>query len=390
MCDITFKRIFHPVGHGAFFTEQFIDPISNIVLYNVVYDCGSVSPQMKERIYHISDDMFYKNRCIDALFLSHFDDDHVNAIKYLVDRHYLYGTKLFVPLLKEESIVGVFPYYSNYHYISNLNGNNRIKVIKVDFDSEKEDGAEQPPILIEELKDNYIGSGTKLSSNHVDCLWYYIPFNIVNDNEVFETLMKKLDDADLDYSKLTDKEDVSNNLKKIRKVYQTIGKKPANGTKINFNSLQLLSYPAKTDTCKEYSRHSTNQYYFEDYYRWNKGYVKYKFHHEGLYPGSCLYTGDTSANIEDVWKKIILIIDKYLKRKLVLFQIPHHGSINSNDFKSLADKKIYATFANYGDFKGKCIFNPILAYQFEMIQKPLIHVTDDWKSSFEEQWILSK
>ena len=54
MCDIKFKRIFHPVGHGAFFTEQFIDPISNIVLYNVVYDCGSVSPQMKERIYHIN------------------------------------------------------------------------------------------------------------------------------------------------------------------------------------------------------------------------------------------------------------------------------------------------------------------------------------------------
>lgn len=387
MSEIVFKRIFHPVGHGAFFTEQFIDPISNIVQYNVVYDCGSISPQMKERIYHISDDMFYKNRCIDALFLSHFDDDHVNAIKYLVDHHYLYGTKLFVPLLKEESIVGVFPYYSNYRYISDLNGNNRIKVVKVDFDSEKEDGADQPPILIEELKDNNIGSGTKLSSNHVDCLWYYIPFNIC-DNKLVEKFEDKVKEAELDYDELSNEKYVTENIKEIRKVYQNFGKKTSNGTKINFNSLQLLSYPARPETCQEYSRHTTCHIYFEDYFRWNKGYTEYKFNYEELYPGSCLYTGDTSANIEEVWKKLITQIDKYLKRKLVLFQIPHHGSKYSHNTNMITEKKIYAAFSNNGVFKGKNVFDSALIFQFGMIQKPLIFVTDDWKSYFEEQWIL--
>ena len=33
-----FKRTFHPVGQGAFFTEQFYDDNQDTLLYNVVYD----------------------------------------------------------------------------------------------------------------------------------------------------------------------------------------------------------------------------------------------------------------------------------------------------------------------------------------------------------------
>ena len=38
------KRTFHPVGQGAFFTEQFYSDDATTLLYNVVYDCGSKSP----------------------------------------------------------------------------------------------------------------------------------------------------------------------------------------------------------------------------------------------------------------------------------------------------------------------------------------------------------
>ncbi len=41
MADIFFKRILHPVGQGAFFTEQFLDENGTSVL-NVVYDCGEM------------------------------------------------------------------------------------------------------------------------------------------------------------------------------------------------------------------------------------------------------------------------------------------------------------------------------------------------------------
>jgi len=36
---MVFKRVLHPVGQGAFFTEQFFDNAGKAV-FNVVYDCG--------------------------------------------------------------------------------------------------------------------------------------------------------------------------------------------------------------------------------------------------------------------------------------------------------------------------------------------------------------
>ena len=51
---IFLKRTFHPVGQGAFFTEQFFDNNKDMLLYNVVYDCGSkskdISTQMERDI----------------------------------------------------------------------------------------------------------------------------------------------------------------------------------------------------------------------------------------------------------------------------------------------------------------------------------------------------
>ena len=45
-----FKRVFHPVGQGAFFTEQFYDDDQNTLLYNIVYDCGSKSKDIGSQI----------------------------------------------------------------------------------------------------------------------------------------------------------------------------------------------------------------------------------------------------------------------------------------------------------------------------------------------------
>lgn len=44
------KRTFHPVGQGAFFTEQFYDNSQKKLLYNVVYDCGSKSTGIRKQM----------------------------------------------------------------------------------------------------------------------------------------------------------------------------------------------------------------------------------------------------------------------------------------------------------------------------------------------------
>ena len=37
------ERIFHPIGHGAFYTERFYEDDNDAPLFTAVYDCGSFS-----------------------------------------------------------------------------------------------------------------------------------------------------------------------------------------------------------------------------------------------------------------------------------------------------------------------------------------------------------
>lgn len=70
-------RLIFPVGQGGFAIEMINED------YVVAYDCGSASsPEMLElSIDCISE--FIKH--IDLLFISHFDNDHVSGIRYLLD-----------------------------------------------------------------------------------------------------------------------------------------------------------------------------------------------------------------------------------------------------------------------------------------------------------------
>jgi len=43
MTDLVFKRVLHPIGQVAFFSEQFYSEDKETLLYNVVYDSGSMS-----------------------------------------------------------------------------------------------------------------------------------------------------------------------------------------------------------------------------------------------------------------------------------------------------------------------------------------------------------
>ena len=80
MADITFKRVFHPIGQGAFFTEHFITTQNCL---HIVYDCGSMSrKRINEEISEYASSNF-KNEHIACIFISHFDMDHVNGLDEL-------------------------------------------------------------------------------------------------------------------------------------------------------------------------------------------------------------------------------------------------------------------------------------------------------------------
>ena len=75
---IKMRRVFHPVGQGAFYSESFYTGFGT---FNMVYDCGSMS----KGVDNIISNSFDKDNGndIDILFISHFDSDHVNKIALL-------------------------------------------------------------------------------------------------------------------------------------------------------------------------------------------------------------------------------------------------------------------------------------------------------------------
>lgn len=86
-----------PVGQGAFYLEQFKLDSGKI---NVVYDCGSDTSVnlIKRQI----DDVFDPGEEVHAVFISHFDMDHINGIEHLLKhcrvRH------IFFPLVTRKAI----------------------------------------------------------------------------------------------------------------------------------------------------------------------------------------------------------------------------------------------------------------------------------------------
>ena len=89
-------RTFHPIGQGAFYSEEFFNSEQNCV-FRIVYDCGSLkycglqrnsdgTPLEREDIEERVKRAFPNGHGIDILFVSHFDEDHVNLIPCLTER----------------------------------------------------------------------------------------------------------------------------------------------------------------------------------------------------------------------------------------------------------------------------------------------------------------
>lgn len=89
-------RKFLPVGQGAFYLERFDVPEAGPV--NIVYDCGSSSGHgiVRGQIHSC----FLPGEPVRAVFLSHFDADHVNGLEDLL--RYGRVEHIFFPLLTAE------------------------------------------------------------------------------------------------------------------------------------------------------------------------------------------------------------------------------------------------------------------------------------------------
>lgn len=116
MKHLTQQFTVHPVGQGLFYSGHVA--ISNAgelpATFNFVFDCGSLNAaNVDEEVKLYQTKYLPEGTYLDLLVISHFDEDHVNHIKILLDKRKVKKVVLpFAPL--EERLYLVLKYYSQF------------------------------------------------------------------------------------------------------------------------------------------------------------------------------------------------------------------------------------------------------------------------------------
>lgn len=78
------KFTIHPIGQGLFYSG--LIKINNTIRFKMVFDCGSLTKGAADDEIKLFRDYNFKNdNILDLLIISHFDADHVNKLKELLD-----------------------------------------------------------------------------------------------------------------------------------------------------------------------------------------------------------------------------------------------------------------------------------------------------------------
>ena len=361
------ERTFWPVGHGGFFSERIFSKEQHRYV-TVVYDCGTLrhktrcydriddflhprhlhnsirhlhksmlyAQQLNNRCLHCApffDELLYEwhgfshaINCIDILFITHFDKDHINCIAQLVSQVYVKNI--------------VIPYYDNYDLLylrtikgsplssidndilSSLNLPSSTRVYRILpenglDDVVQDDNQDYPSKIIIGDGSNW---GTTIRSKTKLCLretpdWFWAVFNYDRPHntprirkEIQELLIDEgKDPADLTY--LIDNLNVKRIREKINAIYGDSSAK-------NNGSLVIFSGCADTS---QILIHLSNP-------------LSKKLLHISFI-GACgfSYMGDYNCKSATRLNAYLDFISPY-KNQLSGIQIPHHGS--SNNFSS--------------------------------------------------------
>lgn len=194
-------RTIHPIGQGGFYSESFTETMadgSDYEIFNVIYDCGSETGNDTINKYlgrYIPNSMPKKR--INAVFISHLHNDHVNGLDYLLSNANV--TYLFLPQMTADVVIEAYLYNciksggtSNTANlcISKLlqNEYNNVKIVQIKELNEDEQfyRKENDSILIDNdgVLWNQYDSGTVFTITpriHTQggkaYKWLYIPFN---------------------------------------------------------------------------------------------------------------------------------------------------------------------------------------------------------------------
>lgn len=319
---INFTRTFHPVGQGAFYSEEFELPDHG--RFRIVYDCGSRTLSKSALEKRIKSD-FAGDMNVDILFISHFDEDHINGVEFLKPKTVVVpflseaqillltlcnmfqkGANSNVDLAKnptktfpEAQIIQILPYGSDYGSDSDFDPIFDLKAIN---GSNRDDNSKKN--VLKELRK--VKSLVPINILHDNPFWEYIPYN-PNWDKYVELFKSKMSQYKLDWNQLVAPDNgtyIEKNFSDLKKIYNELKQK-------NLHSLVVCS--------------SSKQDVMLSYYCAKCKYCLIPPCKLNL-PCGCIYFGDAKVDAE--WRDDFY---DYLKgldllEEIGTLQVPHHGS----------------------------------------------------------------
>lgn len=373
---ISINRIFHPVGQGLFCTEELILKNEKKV---VVYDCGSF--QKKKVIAEVNSFFPKKDEksVIDILFISHFDQDHINGIEELKENCVI--KNVVIPKLSTIQI----SYYlckdiENIILLKNLlltpeeffEGSTIVwiedsSITSNDMKEEEKNMVLEDDFCCYELKDGKLECYKKKNGVGVvikiDGIWMYKPFNYSTDTSM-DPFKYELERENLDLRKMHKIDYVWTHRKILKSIYAKMK------GKINFNSMLLYSdVLGNIDKVISYNDGSYSPCTDSDICS----------HFDCKKEVGCLYLGDSSPkSLEQFVNR-----NQYIKKHINILQVSHHGAVNDTRKENIVDLLSlniavlsYGTDNNYGHPSAVVI--DILNHSNKIIK----HVTEKRDSLF--------
>ena len=324
-------RLILPVGQGAFYVEKFKNSKS------IIYDCGSIGNI--EKIDNLIKECFDKNEVIEAIFISHLDEDHMNGVGKLLEKCKV--KRICFPLITEEMkqtlkikiMIEEIMENSYSEFVKEFIENPEISIKKIKEDMEielieilpndEQDIVEENNKKIdgEDTKNKKIKRIKKKSGEDIakeikelkynENKWELIPYNFKQETRVIE-FEKNLEKEFGKKISLKEVEGIwkknEDNRKKIKKVYESLK------GDLNTNSMTLFSGVRQVGKQMQY----------------DNSYVKV----------GCLYTGDYNANGNEKWESLEQAYKKYCKW-IGMIQVPHHGSSRNCNDTLISKKAVY-------------------------------------------------
>lgn len=350
-------RTFHPVGHGAFYTERFYDANQNVA--NIVFDCGcneACKPgkslaDFRKQINDIVDKVFPLNEAdkirVDALFISHFHEDHINGIKRLLNNCDV--RRVIIPKLTDDAILELLLYQwikAGPIIEDIINGfedcMQSIEDKKIEIDLHNDflmEDIEYDTLDIESLG----GSISKPTIITVRGIWKYIPFSTKEKtSQLRQALIAQVSElapilsiSPIDLRKVAEEFTKKTSLlKKCKSIYESV----FGNQKHNRYSLTLFSGTCdNTMTCPQFCHQGV-----KDLPRYCSK--------------NCLYMGDFEADpkkslINTNCQQLLQFYHSYWD-KIGVIQVPHHGSHDNMNVNLYKPAKLAVISAGMTDING--------------------------------------